>query len=108
MLLAVAAVTLPLAAGEAAAEEKMGFDADGNRTMTVRYGDLDLSAPEGADRLMRRIERAARRTCSVDPSMRMRMFRAVQQCSARATEQAVAQVNDPNLWAAYETRTARG
>lgn len=75
------------------------------RSVTVRYGDLDLSKPRDAQILLGRINRAAERACE-SPSDRTDLvdYGNYSTCVSDAIEQAVAQV--PTLTAAYGTELA--
>lgn len=83
-----------LSAGPASQAEQL--------TRTVRFGDLDLSRPEGAETLYQRIKEAARSVCgqpshatvglaSLEGRTRMRA------CIDQATDDAVGKVNHPQL-----------
>ncbi|MHB8476153.1 MAG: UrcA family protein [Steroidobacteraceae bacterium] len=64
---------------------------------TVRYGDLDISNPEGAKALYHRIRAAARDVCGLstagDPLQRV----AMQSCVDTAIDNAVRKVDAPAL-----------
>lgn len=71
------------------------------RKVTVRYGDLDLSSPQGAVALYRRIGIAAEEVCRPFEGRdlaRTSIFRA---CKQRAVADAVSRVNRPELFAVY-------
>lgn len=69
--------------------------------VTVRFGDLDLSRPDGATALYRRIRTAAEQVCGLydggDLGPRFRMH----SCMQRAIAEAVTRVNNPELYAVY-------
>ena len=69
------------------------------RTITVKFGDLNVSDPEGAAALYARIHAAARTVCAGpdDVWSRMRAYNCVQ----KATTEAVNKVNEPALFVAY-------
>ena len=73
-----------------------GADEQGRAAVTVQYGDLNLSAPEGVDTLKRRLSSAAQQVCAdeyrFDPFSKF----LVQGCVREATDKALAQVNWPN------------
>jgi UrcA family protein len=52
------------ATAPATAATTMGANADGQRTMTVVYADLDLGSPAGRNALNSRIRDAARKVCA--------------------------------------------
>lgn len=76
--------------------------ADDVRHQVVRFADLDLTRPAGAQALYRRIKHAARDVCETfdrlgyDPS-----------CANRAMARAVADVDAPLLTARYQASTHR-
>jgi UrcA family protein len=57
--------------------------AQSSDSVSVGYGDLDLSTAAGTDRLDRRLRQAASAVCG-DHSLDLRMNRAVRECEARA------------------------
>jgi UrcA family protein len=58
----------------------------------VRYADLDLSQPEGAKALYRRIKIAARQACG-DPDIRdLRLYARYRECYEHAVASAVEKV----------------
>jgi UrcA family protein len=75
----------------------------GARSMTVKYGDLDLSNPQGAATLYRRIVQAARAVCdSSDSSPWPRT--AEHDCVNKAIADAVTKVGHPQLIAVYNAK----
>ena len=72
-----------------------GTDEEGGVAITVRYDDLNLSAPAGADALKRRVSKAAAQVCAnqygSDPLGKILW----QGCVRRATDDALAQVKWP-------------
>jgi UrcA family protein len=78
--------------------------ADGmlTRNLSVNYGDLNLSNPQGANTLYRRIVRAARDVCdlpddNVVPSLNL----DAESCRAKAISDAVTMVGSHELIAVY-------
>ena len=70
------------------------------RKITVKFGDLNVSTPEGAAALYARIHSAARSVCAPEDSWFP--FRAsVSECIRKATADAVTKVNQPALIAQY-------
>lgn len=80
---------------------------DGVPQEIVRFGDLDLTRPAGAQELYRRITHAARDVCETvsaggsAPTIRNRL------CIEQAIERGVAAVDSPLLTQDYEMKTHR-
>jgi UrcA family protein len=73
----------------------------------VSYGDLDLSQPEAAQVLYRRISMAARRVCK-EPGLRdLSARRAYGHCYRTAVTTAVNEVNDRQLTALHRAKFPR-
>jgi UrcA family protein len=73
------------------------------RSMTVSYGDLNLSDPQGAATLYRRIAQAAHAVCdSSDESPWSKA--AVRKCVSKAIADAVTKVGQPQLIAVYNAK----
>jgi len=95
MSLAVAAATLAGAAPVAA----QSF-AD-TVSVSVRYGDLDISRSAGAEILLRRIDKAAVQICGGKPDQRLLGERqAFEKCRATTIDRSVAALNAPMVTAA--------
>jgi UrcA family protein len=73
------------------------------RSMTVKYGDLNLSDPQGAATLYRRISWAAREVCS-SPDDTLSTHLYFQACVDKAIADAVTQVGHPQLIAVYNAK----
>lgn len=72
------------------------------RSLRVEYGDLDIDVDPGAEILLNRIERAARRVCGADQGRRpLSEQAATRSCVARAVDQAVSAVDAPRLTALH-------
>lgn len=71
------------------------------RSVTVRYGDLDITTSAGAAALYHRIEGAARVTCGYEEH-RLASLSYVNRCNSSAISAAVASVNSPLLTAIHE------
>lgn len=104
--------TICFALGLAAALGFSGFananaTSDEVRRVEVSFGDLDLSRTAGADVLYTRIQRAARNVCEVstvpDPQALLRQ----RKCMARAVDDAVRSVDNPNLTAVYMRKAGK-
>jgi len=61
------------------------------RSATVRYADLDLTTPAGAERLERRIEFAIAKVCALPDGEQLAQRARVAECRAEARRQADAQ-----------------
>ncbi len=75
------------------------------RSVTVRYGDLDLTTRAGAAALYRRLEGAARVTCGYEEH-RLASLSYVNHCNSSAISAAVTSVNSPLLTAIHEAHRA--
>jgi UrcA family protein len=74
--------------------------------VTVKFGDLDVSIPQDASMLYRRIRAAADKVCVFaggDLSARMHQ----QACLDKAVADAVTAVNEPALMAVYRVKTGK-
>jgi len=72
-------------------------------SVAVRYGDLDLSRPEGARALYTRLQAAAQRVCDAgNPGIAAR--RAARLCSIETLDAAVAAARSAHLDALHATR----
>ena len=95
MSLAIAAVTLSGAAPVAAQS------LDDTVSVSVRYGDLDISKSAGAETLLRRIDKAAVQICGGKPDQRLLDQRtAFEKCRASTIDRSVAALNAPMVTAA--------
>lgn len=65
-------------------------------SVTVRFGDLDITTSAGAAALYQRIEAAARATCAYEDHPLIRPA-STERCSSSAIFAAVASVNSPLL-----------
>jgi UrcA family protein len=74
----------------------------------ISYADLDLTTQRGADRLLRRVHRAARVACGVSYGKISLLERQqVRACMVEAADRAVAQIDSPAVLARYIERTGR-
>ncbi|MGC1521976.1 MAG: UrcA family protein, partial [Steroidobacteraceae bacterium] len=71
--------------------------------VVVKYGDLNLSNPQGAATLYHRIKSAAVTVCSPQDESLARMSR-VQACVHKAIADAVTKVNQAELSAIYNSK----
>jgi UrcA family protein len=95
--LALAALSQPASAGDRTME----------RSVTISYADLNLSSPDGARVLYKRIKQAARTACGPEPRGIVLEFypRAQWQhksCIRKAVENAVASLDNPMVTAVHE------
>jgi UrcA family protein len=73
------------------------------RSVTVKYGDLNISDPDGAATLYGRITRAAQAVCRL-PEDSFTSELAVLACEHKAIADAVTQVGHPELIAIYNSK----
>ena len=73
-------------------------------SVTVRYADLDLSSPAGANALYQRIQAAAKQVCSAGADPIEQISR--RGCYRRAVDNAVRKVNSPLLIAVHSGKPA--
>jgi UrcA family protein len=73
----------------------------------VEYSDLDLSKPEAAEILYRRITTAARRACEEPTVGRLNHMTRYRECYQSAVAKAVANVNANTLTALHREKTQR-
>jgi UrcA family protein len=80
--------------------------ADSNpvRSSVVKFGDLNLSSPEGADTLYRRIRGAASNVCWLTTGADDPAKTLVAGCIHKAVSDAVSKVNNPALFAVYNAK----
>jgi UrcA family protein len=96
----LAAVSTTLVAGAIQAAES----GDAPATQLVSYGDLNLSSPEGTERLYRRIQNAAERVCGQVDVLDLHAVALKKACINRAVSQAVAAVKSPMLTSEHPAR----
>ena len=74
-------------------------------SINVSYVTADLATSDGAEKLYRHIQRAAKAVCH-EPSVRdLRRFQLFQQCYERAVDTAVAKVDSSALTALHRSKT---
>jgi UrcA family protein len=101
MSLALAAATLAGAAPVAA----QSLD---TVSVSVRYGDLDINRPAGAEIMLRRIDKAAIQICGGMPDQRLLDQRAAfEKRRASTIDRSVAALNAPTVTAAAGRPNAR-
>ena len=84
-----------------AAQAPAAGPADGLRSETVSFRDLNINTIEGATTLFQRIKGAARSVCGSFDGRRLDEWQAYNGCYKHAVAQAVANVNSPLLTAVY-------
>lgn len=75
--------------------------------VNVKYGDLNIDSPQGADVLYARIRRAARNVCGKFDADLLDVFRQREVCINKAISGAVTKVNAPALYAIYDAKTGK-
>lgn len=105
--LTIGAILLGGTAG-AHAGDLVDKDRNGHRSMTVQYGDVDLSNPQGIEALYHRLRAAAEKVCGPEKHHRLISVRlAWQECYASTIDEAVAFVEQPTLTQLHFAETGR-
>jgi UrcA family protein len=87
-----------------AATVSSAFADDQVRAETVKFADLNVNTPAGAEALYTRIHRAAQRVCSQnDPGLQT----AASACARKAEAQAIEKLSLPQLTAHYQMKTGK-
>ena len=79
---------------------------DAPRTLTVRYGDVDLTRIDGAIALYQRLRHAAREVCAPAVTSDRIAAGLARSCEEHAIAQAVADVNAPLLTSYFLGKSA--
>ena len=74
---------------------------------TVKFGDLDISHPQGAAALYQRIRAAAQNVCSPLDGGGLSAKTRLEACAKRAVADAVKMVDEPALFAVYSAKTGK-
>jgi len=74
---------------------------DETRSETVKFGDLNLSSPEGVEALYGRIHAAARRVCDQPSGEQAGVYR----CMKKTESATISKVNIPLLTAFYQKKS---
>jgi len=77
------------------------------RSAIVKFADLNLQNPAGAEELYRRIQRAATKVCWDSRDIHVLNDIASRKCVEAAVAKAVNDVNKPFLTALYERKTSK-
>ena len=80
------------------------FADDQFRSETVKFGDLNVNTPAGAEALYRRIHLAAGRVCPSDSSDPLSRISAAN-CARKAEAEAIEKLGLPQLTAYYQMKT---
>jgi UrcA family protein len=80
--------------------------ADAPPQVTVHFADLDVSHPEGAAVLYRRIRSAAKQVCYPIQSLGYYSTQQAESCMEKAIADAVNTVNRPALYAVFSAKRA--
>jgi UrcA family protein len=91
------------AAAPAGAADSAAF-----QQVTVRFADINLSVPEGAESLYARIRGAARQVCGPEDEKNLGAVINRRACIEKAIADAVAHVGNAQLRAVYEAHQGRG
>src|ERR1700733_15719359 len=79
-------------------------DSEPVRTAIVKYNDLNVSSPQGADALYRRIRSEAAKVCSLPFEDGLQAKIAEAGCTRTAIRDAVIKVNEPALFNVYNAK----
>jgi UrcA family protein len=96
-----------LALGAIAAGSGIAAVATQEVNVGVRYSKAELTSADGAARLYRRIQYAARRACGEADGRELKRHFLAQTCYERAVDAAVAKVDEPSLTALHRSRSPR-
>ena len=80
---------------------------NGEPSLKVSYGDLDLTKPAGAEQLYRRIRKAAYTVCGAYESPIFWSYAAKSPCFKTAVDEAVSKVNSPLLTSLHRNENTR-
>src|ERR1700730_10759127 len=82
------------------------FADDQVRSETVKFADLNVGTPAGAQALYSRIHSAANRVCSTNSSDPLFLVGAIA-CAKRAESEAIKKLSLPQLTALYQMKTGK-
>ena len=99
-------LVLLLGVGSAMALSNPGTAGAAEESQTVSYQDLDLTRPADVRVLYHRLQRAASDVCDPVPAMELARHRAFEQCYRAALDQAVMQINAPQLLVLHQAESA--
>jgi UrcA family protein len=80
---------------------------DKTEAVTVRYSDLDLSSPQGALVLYKRIKFAAHEACGYTPPQELARLARYQECVDHAVTRAIEKVKSARVSAIHEAEIQR-
>jgi UrcA family protein len=81
---------------------------DNDISMTVKYGDLDLTTTDGIHALYRRLVLASQKVCPGDLNLDLQNRSEILACRANAVTHAVQVINNSKLAAVHEQSTRHG
>jgi UrcA family protein len=95
-----AALSLAAAAALSCAAPALAQTSDSVRSVAVKYGDLNIGSPAGAQVLLKRIGAAANTACGGAPDIReLSRWPSFEACRRSAVDRAVVAVDSPMLTA---------
>lgn len=80
----------------------LAHEHEDTRQVVVRYGDLNVDTPQGAEQLYSRISHAAHTVCGVPGDPMYKLDHAYHRCLQTTLEQAVATVDHAKVTALYD------
>jgi UrcA family protein len=85
------------------------YAADQDISVIVKYGDLDISTPDGAKSMLQRIVQAARRVCAPDANLAdlPGLGDWLKYCVSTRVSGTVSRLGAPIVTAAYRSRATR-
>ena len=78
-------------------------ESHGNRVSTIKYAELNLNSTQGIEVLYNRIKTAASNVCRADDLRVPGAARDSKQCRDKAVDDAVKQINHPELTALHNS-----
>lgn len=103
-LLSLTAVAIGVGALFSTSSQAAAADQE-TSSVTVHYGDLNLSRPKDVDTLYIRLHNSAKQVCGDDESaIDLWKLDHVSRCEQQAIENAVAKIDRPKLTALYDER----
>jgi UrcA family protein len=104
LTLAVGFIGLVPLAANAAQGSRPQFEGP---AVVVKYADLDIRTPRGAEQLYERIAHAAVQLCPQADFQEIQRYAVAVRCRNEVVAQAVNRINSPQLAAVYASRTHR-
>jgi len=95
-------VTLSISLAIGMGESQAGQSASGQEQLSIRYEDLNLNSPSGAERMFARLQAGASKVCGERPDLRDLSQRGqYRSCLTQAMDGAVTQLGSPLVSALY-------